>query len=134
MHQAEAAPPWRSSTGIDAQAEWLWQGVTVTALLAGYAGYYVCRSNLSVAASLIASDAGLAGMTNATLGTIASSGVLAYALGKPMTGVAGDLLGGRRMFLIGMWGTVAATVAFGFGAGVWALGAAWVVNRFIQSA
>ncbi len=133
MNQIEAAPSWRTSADLEAQGEGFWQSVTVVALLVGYAGYYVCRSNLSVAASLIASDAGLSGVTNATLGAIASAGVLAYAVGKPMTGVAGDVLGGRRVFLIGMWGTVAATVAFGFGSGAWALGTAWVLNRFVQS-
>ncbi|HXG90373.1 MAG TPA: MFS transporter [Vicinamibacterales bacterium] len=100
----------------------------------GYAGYYLCRSNLSVAAPLIAADAGLAGITNASIGAIASAGVLAYAIGKPITGVAGDMFGGRPMFLLGMWGTVVATIAFGLGAWGWALTAAWVVNRFIQSA
>lgn len=134
VEQADAAPSWQRSTALEARGEWFWQAVTVAALLIGYAGYYVCRSNLSVAASLIASDAGLTGMSNAVLGAIASAGVLAYALGKPMTGVAGDVVGGRRMFLLGMWGAVAATVAFGLGTGVWALSAAWVANRFVQSA
>ncbi len=133
-HRADAAPSWPTSADLEARGERFWQAVTVAALLIGYAGYYVCRSNLSVSASLIASDAGLVGMSNAALGAVASAGVLAYALGKPMTGVAGDLVGGRRMFLIGMWGAVAATVAFGLGAGVWALSAAWVANRFVQSA
>ncbi len=133
VNQLEAAPSWRASASLEARAEWFWHAVTIVSLLVGYAGYYVCRSNLSVAASLIASDGSLAGMSNATLGLIASAGVLAYALGKPLTGVAGDVFGGRRMFLLGMWGTVAATVAFGIGAGTWTLGAAWVVNRFVQS-
>ncbi len=133
VNRVDAASSWRASAGPAADAEWLWQGVTVAALLVGYAGYYVCRSNLSVAASLISRDAGLSGVSNAAVGVIASSGVLAYAVGKPLTGVAGDLLGGRRMFLLGMWGTVAATVAFGVGTGIWALGAAWVINRFVQS-
>ena len=100
----------------------------------GYAGYYVCRSNLSVAASLIASDPSLPGMSATTLGGIASAGVLAYALGKPLMGVGADLLGGRRLFILGMWGTVAATVAFGAASGVTLIGAAWVANRFMQSA
>lgn len=111
-----------------------WRAATVGALFVGYAGFYVCRSNLSVAAPLLAADAGVAGLSTATIGAIASMGVLAYALGKPLTGVAGDLAGGRRMFLGAMWGTVAATLTFAAGSTVWALGAAWVANRFVQSA
>jgi len=130
MDQAPATPPWRVSGAVDA-GPW-WRGVTVGALLVGYAGYYVCRSNLSVAAPLIAADPAL-GLTTTTVGAVASAGVLAYAIGKPLTGVAGDLVGGRRMFMWGMWGAVAATVAFGAGLGIATLSAAWIVNRFIQS-
>lgn len=110
-----------------------WRSVTVAALFAGYAGVYLCRSNLSVAAPLIAADAGLSGSSTSTIGAIASAGVLAYAIGKPVTGVAGDLLGGRRTFLLALWGTVAATVLFSGGTTVPLLGAVWMANRFIQS-
>ena len=132
MNEAAVARASRPLPGIDA-GPW-WRGLTVGSLLVGYAGYYVCRSNLSVAAPLIAADPGLAGMTTGSVGLLASIGVFAYALGKPLTGIGGDLLGGRRMFLLGMWGTVAATLAFGAGGGLLTLGAAWTANRFIQSA
>lgn len=111
-----------------------WRAATVAALFLGYAGFYVCRSNLSVAAPLLAADAGVAGLSTAAIGAIASMGVLAYALGKPLTGVAGDLAGGRRMFVGAMWGTVVATLMFSAGSSVTALAAAWVANRFVQSA
>ncbi len=128
--QVDAARAWRT-TGLDAAR--VWRGATIAALLAGYAGYYVCRSNLSVASSLIVADPTL-GASPATIGAMASLGVLAYALGKPFTGMAGDVLGGRRMFVAGMWATVAATVAFGVSTGVALLTASWVANRFVQSA
>lgn len=131
MNEAAATRAWRPLPGIDA-GPW-WRGLTVGSLLLGYAGYYVCRSNLSVAAPLIAADPSLAGVTTGSVGLMASVGVFAYAIGKPLTGIGGDLLGGRRMFLLGMWGTVAATLAFGAGGGLLTLGAAWMVNRFIQS-
>ncbi len=131
MSQAAATRTWRPLPGIDA-GPW-WRGLTVASLLVGYAGYYVCRSNLSVAAPLIAADPSIRGLSTVGVGAIASAGVLAYAAGKPLTGIGGDILGGRRMFLAGMWGAVAATLAFGAGGGALALGAAWVANRFIQS-
>lgn len=125
-----AARPWRPDAGFDA-GSW-WRGLTMAALLAGYAGYYVCRSNLSVAAPLIVADLALGGITTTTLGAIASAGVFAYAIGKPLTGLSGDLFGGRRMFVWGMWGAVLATVAFSLGHGMATLAAAWIANRFIQ--
>jgi MFS transporter, OPA family, glycerol-3-phosphate transporter len=110
-----------------------WRSVTAVALFTGYAGLYLCRSNLSVSAPLIAADPTLEGVSIGTIGAIASAGVLAYALGKPVTGIAGDLLGGRRMFTAAMWATVAATVMFGAGGTAVLLGGAWVANRFVQS-
>ena len=89
--------------------------------------------NLSVASTLIVADSSL-GVGSTTIGAIASAGVLAYAVGKPFTGMAGDVLGGRRMFVAGMWATVAATVAFGVSTGAAMLTASWIANRFVQSA
>lgn len=131
MAEAHAARSW-PALGRRESAR-LWRGATIAALFAGYAGYYVCRSNLSVAGPLITRDPSL-GVTSTTLGLIASAGVFAYAVGKPITGIAGDLLGGRRMFLGGMWGAVAATLLFGAAPGLTLIAVAWVLNRFVQSA
>jgi OPA family glycerol-3-phosphate transporter-like MFS transporter len=111
-----------------------WQGVTAATLLVGYAAYYICRSNLSVAAPLIVKELGPGGVDKRTIGLIASAGVLAYAIGKLVNGVLGDFLGGRFQFLLGMGGAIAATVWFGLSAGVALFVGAWVLNRFMQSA
>ncbi len=110
-----------------------WEAATAAALLVGYAGYYVCRSNLSVVGPQLLTEFQSRGLDKTSLGLIGSAGVLAYAGGKAVTGVAGDFLGGRRMFLAGMIGSVAATLMFGASATVAAFVAIWVVNRFIQS-
>jgi OPA family glycerol-3-phosphate transporter-like MFS transporter len=111
-----------------------WQTATASALLVGYAGYYLCRSNLSVAAPLLIAEFGASGLDKAGIGAIASVGALAYALGKLVTGVAGDRLGGRPTFITAMAGSVLATAAFGASAGVSSFMALWAVNRFIQAA
>jgi OPA family glycerol-3-phosphate transporter-like MFS transporter len=110
-----------------------WQCATGAVLLVGYAGYYVCRSNLSVAAPLLLADPA-AGLDKSGLGAILSAGVLAYAVGKVTNGVLADFLGGRIAFLGGMLLSLAATIWFGAGSGALVLGAAWVANRFVQSA
>lgn len=107
-----------------------WQVATIAALTVGYAGYYVCRSNLSVAGPLLRE----AGYTKAQLGSIASAGVLAYAVGKVVNGVLGDFTGGRVMFLLGMALSVVCTFAFGLTTGLAAWTVIWCVNRFVQSA
>lgn len=110
-----------------------WQVLTAAALLAGYSGYYLCRSNLSVAVPALIADPA-AGVDRAAIGWIASAGIVAYAAGKSITGVAGDFLGGRALFVGGLFLSVVATVAFSLGAGASQFTACWIVNRFVQSA
>src|SRR5262252_1772299 len=96
--------------------ERLWQGLILTLLIVGYAGYYLCRSNLSVCLPLIVVDLTHGGIDPASarirLGSIASLGVLAYAIGKFPSGTLTDFLGGRLNFLLGMSGAVLFTLWF----------------------
>ena len=128
-----------------------WQTVTVGTLFAGYLGYYVCRSNLSVVTPLLLDEYGPAGLTKGAVGDVASVGIAAYAVGKLVNGVGADLLGGRRLFLAGLFASVLATLLFtlapawapsfegvaarlGLGAAVVVpLGIVWAGNRFAQS-
>src|SRR5262249_58060357 len=85
-----------------------WQSLTVTLLVFGYAGYYLCRSNFSVTLPLIIDDLAATGWdansAKVSLGALASIGVFAYAIGKFLSGGLADLLGGRRAFLLGTAG------------------------------
>ncbi len=111
--------------------------ITLALLTLGYAGYYLCRSNLSVAQPSIMKDLVAAGLSanqaKREMGLIVSLGTLAYAIGKFVGGGLGDSLGGRRVFLIGMAGAVAATVAFPLGGSIAVYRSAWVANRLVQS-
>ena len=114
-----------------------WQAVTITMLVLGYAGYYLCRSDYSVALPLIIKDLRSRGLPEGTatirMGWIASLGVLAYALGKFPSGGAADFLGGKRNFLLGMFGSVIFTILFGLGGGLPIFTLAWMGNRLVQS-
>src|SRR6266404_4589126 len=93
-----------------------WQVLTVALLVVGYAGYYLCRSNFSVTLPLIIDELTARGMSPADakvrLGTIASIGVFAYAIGKFFSGGLADWLGGRRTFLLGTAGAICFTALF----------------------
>lgn len=110
-----------------------WQTSTIASLFIGYSGYYVCRSNLSVATPLILDEFAAQGMNKEVIGQIASVGVVFYAIGKVVNGVLGDFLGGKKIFIAGMIGSVAATVIFGISSGVGVFFAVWAANRLIQS-
>jgi sugar phosphate permease len=113
------------------------QVLTVALMVVGYAGYYLCRSDLSVALPLLIEDMGKRGIpapiATVHLGAIASFGVLAYAIGKFPSGWLADFLGGRRNFLLGMAGSVVFTVLFGLAGGIPMFTLAWIGNRFVQS-
>ncbi len=114
-----------------------WQVLTVALMVAGYAGYYLCRSDFSVALPLLIADMGRRGIPANTatvrLGAIASLGVLAYAIGKFPSGWLADFFGGRRNFLFGMGGSVAFTVLFALAGGLPLFTLAWIGNRLVQS-
>ena len=113
------------------------QTLTVALLFAGYAAYYFCRSNLSVAMPLLIEDLGHHGFQSAEavvrLGRLASFGVVAYAVGKLLLTGVGDIWGGRRSFLAGLAGAIAFTLLFAAtGFFPW-FTIAWIGNRLSQS-
>ena len=110
-----------------------WRWLTTGTLTVGYAGYYFCRSNLSIATPLIIGEFADAGIDKVAIGKIASVGILFYASGKLFNGVLCDFVGGRRMFLFGMIASVGATILFGLGAGAGVFMLAWAINRSVQS-
>lgn len=114
-----------------------WQALTVALLIVGYAGYYLCRSNFSVALPLIIDELAAKGFSAADakvrLGTIASFGVFAYAIGKFFSGSLADYLGGRRTFLLGTAGAICFTALFAMGGGFPLFTFAWLLNRVLQS-
>src|SRR6185295_10486580 len=63
-----------------------YQTQTLALLVVGYSGYYLCRSNFSVTLPLILSEFAAAGIdpndARVQMGTIASIGTFAYAIGK----------------------------------------------------
>lgn len=110
-----------------------WRGITLGALLVGYGGYYLCRSNLSLATPLLLEEFGGEGFTKTHIGAIVSVGLAVYALGSIVNGIGADLFGGRRLFLIGAAASVICTVCFGASSGLVAFGALWALNGYFQS-
>lgn len=106
-------------------------------LVTGYSGYYLCRSDLAVAMPLLIDEMARRGMpadaAKVSLGSVASLGVLAYAIGKFPSGWLADYLGGRRNFLCGMGGAILFTTLFGLGGGLPIFTLAWMGNRCVQS-
>ncbi|HYM26995.1 MAG TPA: MFS transporter [Steroidobacteraceae bacterium] len=110
---------------------------TLVLLFLGYASCYFCRSNLSVAAPLLADDLGRRGFSHAdaldAIGWIASLGVFAYALGKWFLTGLGDYWGGKRNLLIATGGATLFTLLFASSTLLPVFALAWIGNRVSQS-
>src|SRR4030081_2426903 len=113
------------------------QIVTVLLLFGDYAALYFCRADLSVATPLLIEELKSRGMGQdealVRMGTIASLGVLGYALGKLFLGGLGDYWGGRINFLIGLAGATVFTLLFAATGLIPVFTVAWVGNRLTQS-
>ena len=127
-----------ATAGSVARSEFTgWHAATIALLALGYAGYYFCRSNLSVVLPELIHDLAQHGITpseaQVRLGFIASVGTIVYAGGKFVSGSMADLFGGRRNFLVGMAGSVFFTILFALGGGFPLFTLAWIGNRLAQS-
>ena len=113
------------------------QTSVVLLLFGGYGALYFCRADLSVATPLLVEELGRHGVSHAVaiirMGSIASLGVLAYALGKLFLTGLGDFWGGRINFLIGLGGATAFTLMFASGLSLPLFSIAWIGNRLTQS-
>ena len=113
------------------------QARTLLLLFLGYASCYFCRSNLSVATPLIVDELGRRGISHATaivsIGSMASFGVFAYAMGKWFLTSLGDYWGGKRNLLIATGGATAFTLLFASSASLPMFTLAWTGNRLTQS-
>lgn len=86
-----------------------WQVSTFWVMLLGYIGYYLGRQNLSAALPLISEEFQY---TNTQLGMLMTFSELAYALGKFINGPIADKVGGKRIFLVGLAGTIVFNILF----------------------
>ncbi len=116
--------------GPSSQRERL-RNATFWTLFVGYGAYYLCRANLGVASPLLQSELHY---DKLQIGAISTASTFAYALGKFTLGPTADVvLGGKRVFLLGLAGAIVANVLFGLSTGLWVFVVIWSLNRFVQS-
>ena len=107
-----------------------WRRSTFWVCLIGYVGYYLCRKNLSAAFPLMSEEFNF---SNSQLGLIALYSEIAYAIGKFINGPLGDKVGGKRIFLTGMFGAIIMNLIFATGNNLYFFIVVWCICRFFLS-
>lgn len=95
-----------------------------------YGAFYFCRSNLSAAVPGLEHDLNL---SKTEIGWILGSFKLLYGVGQLINGQIAEHVRARRLLALGMFGSAAVTIAFGFGAGFYLLLFLWATNGYAQS-
>jgi OPA family glycerol-3-phosphate transporter-like MFS transporter len=134
---AVIAPPADGAPAPRTRALRIAQCRTVLLLFLGYASCYFCRSDLSVATPLLVDELGRRGISHGdaivSIGTMASLGVAAYAVGKLFLTSLGDYWGGKRNLLIATGGATLFTLLFASSSLLPIFTLAWIGNRLSQS-
>jgi len=99
-------------------------------LVVGYSGFYLCRANVDSSFPLLATHFGF---TKTQLGTLSTIPIAVYATGKLVMGALGDVIGGKRLIVLAVAGSVLATFAFGASGTLLAFAVFASVNRFFQA-
>jgi sugar phosphate permease len=79
-------------------------------LIVAYGGLYFCRANVDAAFPALQATFGY---SKFQLGLLSTYPIAVYSAGKIVLGMAGEVVGGRRLLLLAIWGSVVATLAFG---------------------
>lgn len=107
-----------------------WQRKVLVLCWCGYAGAYLCRTNLSIA---------LPGMMNSQGWSKTDAGLLgtmffwAYALGQLINGFIGDRVKSRPFIFMGLFASAAINLGVGFTSNLAAAAVLWCANGFFLS-
>ncbi len=109
-----------------------WQVQIFATLWMGYAAYYLCRMNFSVAQPLILLE--FPTWSAAEIGLIPTVYAFAYAIGQFVNGQLGERFGARRMMTAAMTVAVVANLLFSFTSSLPLMMLLWGLNGYAQSA
>lgn len=100
-----------------------------------YGAFYFCRTNLSAAVPGLSQplESGGLGFNEQQIGIILAALKITYAVGQLINGQLAERFSPRILLAIGMLGSAALNVAFGFGTSLYFLIFVWAANGYCQS-
>jgi sugar phosphate permease len=114
----ETAPRW-----ISAEAS------IVSVLWVTYGSFYFCRQNISTALPGLLEM----GYTKSEAAWIPAALKIAYAVGQLVNGQLAERISARKLLAVGMLGSAALNVLFGFSSGLYFLIFVWACNGYCQA-
>ena len=112
----------RSFTPAQVRVVWL--------LWATYGAFYFCRQNIAASVPGFGKELHL---DRGEIGTILGALKLAYGIGQFVNGQLAERIPARVLLAIGMFGSAALNVVFGFGTGFYFLLFVWAANGYCQA-
>ena len=99
-------------------------------LWATYGAFYFCRQNIAASVPGIGKELHL---DRGEIGTILGALKLAYGIGQFVNGQLAERIPARVLLAIGMFGSAALNLVFGFGTGFYFLLFVWAANGYCQA-
>lgn len=131
-HGLKATPPSTRLTDEDEiKREYKrWRIRVMYSLFIGYAVFYFCRKNISIALPALSQDLGY---SNVQLGIFGSILYITYGIGKFANGILGDRANPRYFMFIGLIMSAVMNIFFGLSSAFWFLAIFWGLNGWFQS-
>lgn len=103
---------------------------TIWVLAVTYGAFYLCRTNIAAALPGLQLELGL---SKADTGLVLGTSKLVYGIGQLVNGQLAERWSSRRMLAVGMLGSAALNLAFGFATGLELLVFVWACNGYAQA-
>lgn len=107
-----------------------WRVRVMVGTLVGYALFYFCRKNISIALPVLSKELGY---TNTQLGILSTVLYVTYGVGKLVNGALGDHANPRWFMATGLALSALMNLFFGFSSALGAFVLFWAINGWVQS-
>jgi sugar phosphate permease len=105
-------------------------GLVLWVLWLSYGSFYFCRQNISAAVPGLEAELGY---SKTQIGLVLGGLKVAYAVGQLVNGQLAERSSARRLLALGMFGSAALNVLFGFATGLYFLLFVWACNGYCQA-
>ncbi|HIK94217.1 MAG TPA: MFS transporter [Planctomycetes bacterium] len=109
-----------------------WEFTTLATMYVCYAAFMLCRNTVVAASPAMVQDPSL-GLDIEKFGRLMSWASVGAIVGKLVTGVAADRIGGRRLLLLTLLLTAACTAAFGLVSSIFFFGGLNFAGQFFKA-